>query len=227
LLFDALVRGGLRRVLRVLVAFAVMLVLWLGPLIFAVLVAGIPSVMHDITFQTNRHTQVESLWATPPLLAHLLTGYPLTVNGRARALVILGPGDALGALGTPALVLVTLYVYWRWWRSHGARRDVLLSGVACLVLAAAILSKVLSPQYLLWAMPPLALLPLRPWRHVVAVAAFGAALPLTQWIYPLHYGDLVLLMLPLPIALLALRNLLLVAALLALVSGLWSISRQV
>lgn len=225
---DALVRRDRRRVQRTLLAFAITLALWLSPIILAIRAAGLQPVLHSVSYQTNRHTQVESLWATPALLAHLLTHYPLVVAGRARALVILGPGDALGALGTPAAALIALYVYWRWWRSRvrsASPREALLEATSSLVMVAAILSRVLSPQYLLWAIPLMVLLPLRHRWYAAALVAFGTALPLTQWIYPLHYGDLVRLLLPLPVGVLALRNLCLALALLALLAGLWTSSR--
>ena len=94
------------------------------------------------------------------------------------------------------------------------------------MLSAAILSKVLSPQYLIWVMPPVAVLPLRPRLTTLALAAFYVALPLTQWIYPLHYGELVQLLSPLSIALLATRNLVLVLALATLLRAFWQLSRK-
>lgn len=226
LLLDAWQQGGVRRARSALLAFAVTLMIWLSPVLVALRIAGLQPVLHAIRFQTNRHTQVESIWATPPLLAHLLTGFPLTVSGRARALVIMGPGDALGVLGTPAILIVALAVYWCWWRRRNYRdlhRVFVLGSTATLVLAAAMLNKVLSPQYLLWAMPSLALVPLAPAprRHALALALFGAALPLTQWIYPGHYGELVRLLAPSSVVVLALRNLCLVVALIVLLSGLW------
>src|SRR2546423_15196036 len=94
-------------------------------------------------------------------------------------------------------------------------------GTAALVLSAAILSKVLSPQYLIWVMPAIALLPLRPRLTLVALAAFYAALPLTHWIYPLHYGELVQLLTPLPVALLSTRNSVVVLGLPTLLGAFW------
>jgi hypothetical protein len=102
----------------------------------------------------------------------------------------------------------------------------LLVGAATLVLAAAILSKVLSPQYLIWVMPPIALLPLRSRLTTLALAAFYVALPLTQWIYPLHYGELVQLLAPLPVAVLATRNMVLVLAFATLLRAFWQLSRK-
>jgi hypothetical protein len=49
---------------------------------------------------------------------------------------------------------------------------------------------------------------------------------LTHWIYPLHYGELVQLLTPLPVAVLATRNLLLLLALATLLGAFWQLSRQ-
>jgi hypothetical protein len=102
----------------------------------------------------------------------------------------------------------------------------LLVGTATLVLATAILSKVLSPQYLIWVLPLCAVLPLRPRLILAALAAFYAALPLTQWIYPLHYGELVQLLTPLSVAVLATRDTLLLLTLATLLGAFWQLSRQ-
>ncbi len=106
---------------------------------------------------------------------------------------------------------------------------MLLVGTATLVLASAMSSRVLSPQFLLWAMPPLALLPLPRRgrrRAVLALACFLIALPLTQWVYPLHYGELVRYLAPAAVGVLALRNLLLALALALLLSLLWGGGKQ-
>lgn len=200
-----------RRFWHAIFAGAMTLAILFSPL----LLAGSEGLAHAVQYQTGRHLQVESIWAVPVLLLHLTTRLPLEIAARGRALVILGPGDALGSLGVPALLLAALAVYWLWWRLR-ERRDIhgitLLLATATLTVAAAILSKVLSPQYLIWTLAPLAALPLRR-ATLVALLAFGAALPLTQWIYPLHYGELVQLITPWTVGVLALRNMLLLLAL--------------
>jgi len=231
LLLDYWTRGGARRSRRVGVA-ALTAAGTIALLLSPALAAGPQALAHDLSFQTNRHLQVESIWATPPLLLHLLTHFPLQVVGRNRALVILGPGDAWGGAGTPALALVALATYVAWWRrrrSASGREGMLLVGTATLVLASAMSSRVLSPQFLLWAMPPLALLPLPRRgrrRAVLALACFLIALPLTQWVYPLHYGELVRYLAPAAVGVLALRNLLLALALALLLSLLWGGGKQ-
>lgn len=227
LLYDYWARGQARRVGYALLGYAVTLVLLLSPALYA----GVDNALHSLRFQTNRHLQVESIWATPPLLLHLLTRFPLEVVGRNRALVVLGPGDAWGGAGTPALALVAVATYALWLRLYrrGERMTALLMGTATLTLAAAVLSKVLSPQFLLWVMPPLALLPLpraARWRAILALVLFLCALPLTQWVYPMHYGDLVRYLTPTAVGALALRNLLLVVALALLLGVMWARVRR-
>ena len=252
LIFDAWRNGGVRRLATTLLTFVVALGAFLGPL----LLAGSEGIASTLRFQLDRHLQVESIWATIPLLAHRISGFPLEVVGRERALVVLGPGDAAGQQGTLVLVIVTVIVYAHWglrrrrnargvltqadlalgdgaasrslssWGAtpsvEGVGPDmVLFAGSATLLLAVTLLSKVLSPQYLLWALPGLAVLPLRSWRAIAAAVLFLAALPLTQWIYPLHYGELVRLITPRAVGVLALRNLLLVLAFIALLSVPW------
>jgi hypothetical protein len=73
------------------------------------------------------------------------------------------------------------------------------------VTAVAVLGKVLSPQYLLWIAPFAALVP-------VALVPFIAACLLTRAIFPGRYDALRALH-DGPVALLAVRNLLLLAAL--------------
>ena len=50
---------------------------------------------------------------------------------------------------------------------------------------------------------------------------FYSALPLTQWIFPDHFGDLVVLLAPQAVVVLALRNILLLLAFAALMGSLW------
>ena len=176
---DQWLRGRARRAPVAALAFAGSLAIFLSP----ALLAGPEALGHAVRFQAYRHLQVESIWATPALLLHLANGFALQVAFRSRALVVLGPGDALGYAGTAALALAVLATYWGWWRLRRrpeVRDLALLIGTATLVLSAAMLSKVLSPQYLIWVMPPFALLPLRPRLTMAALAAFYAALPLTH-----------------------------------------------
>ena len=247
LLLDPWLRGRWREGWRALCGFSAALALTLSPLLFG----GPAGIAATLRFQLDRHLQVESIWATVPLLLHRLTGFPLEVLGRERALVVIGPGDAAGRAGTFVLGAVALVIYVRIWRQGrvraraaidaprpspgvhdsspsrtgtgpaGTTSSVVLASTTALLLADTVLSKVLSPQYLLWTLPSIALLPLHSRRAVAVVVVFLVALPLTQWIYPLHYGELVRLITPRAVAVLTLRNLLLAAALILLLAMPW------
>jgi hypothetical protein len=219
--------GQIRRLWIGAIAFVVTFSAWVGPVLWPVLQSGTTVLEQALRLQTDRHLQVESIWATPPLLMHMLNGFPLEVVGRNRALVVLGPGDTWGNAGTPALLVVGIVVYWFWWRARhrpDLRADRILLASAVLIVAASMLSKVLSPQYLIWSMPGLAALPSRPRPAMIGLALFVAALPLTQWIYPLHYGELVSWLTRQTVTILALRNLLLVLVLLCLMFALWRVT---
>ncbi len=221
-------RGELRRLWICGAAFAATFIAWVGPILWPVLQSGAEGLDQALRFQTDRHLQVEAIWATPPLLMHMMSGFPLEVIGRNRALVVLGPGDAWGNAGTPALVVVGLFIYWCWWRARlltEPRTDRILLASAAVIVAASMLTKVLSPQYLIWSMPGLAALPARPRLAAFGSGLFVAALPLTQWIYPLHYGELVSWLTRQTVVLLALRNGLLLLVLLCLLLALWQTTR--
>jgi hypothetical protein len=90
----------------------------------------------------------------------------------------------------------------------GARRLVLAALAAC--TAFALFGKVLSPQFIIWVVPLGALA--FAWRMYALTAAVAAAALLTQLEFPAHYFDVVARE-PLAVALVAARNLALVAVL--------------
>ncbi|GAA1956589.1 glycosyltransferase 87 family protein [Microbacterium aquimaris] len=132
--------------------------------------------------------------------------------------------DLVSILMTPLLVLVVgalvILGAVKAWR--GATFAALFPPLAlALVLALIVVNKVGSPQFLTWVIAPivigLVLDPRRWWRPgALAVLAAG----LTQVVYPLVY-DGVLVAQPLPVALLTLRNVLLV------VLFVWAVVRTV
>jgi hypothetical protein len=134
----------------------------LCPLLLA---AGIVLITGDdfgeaISYHTGRGLQVETLGATPFMLAHLLGGGASTAIGAgAYDLVADGAGAArslcIGLFAGAYLVLVL----------EGWRRRIPPLEIATAILAVTVLlAPVLSPQFLLWLLP-------------VSAAAFGMRTP--------------------------------------------------
>jgi hypothetical protein len=90
-----------------------------------------------------------------------------------------------------------------------APRELVLASLAG-VIAFALLGKVLSPQFVIWALPLGALA--FAWRRHALAAAIGVAAVLTQIEFPAHYFDVVARE-PLAVALVAVRNAALLAVL--------------
>ena len=88
-------------------------------------------------------------------------------------------------------------------------RELVLASLAG-VMAFALFGKVLSPQFMIWALPLGALA--FAWRSHALAALIGAAALLTQIEFPAHYFDVVARE-PLALALVAIRNAALLAAL--------------
>jgi len=97
----------------------------------------------------------------------------------------------------------------------------LTAAVAATLLACVVFGKVVSPQYLAWLVPMVLVVPGT--GGAAAATMMTLSLPITQLVFPLMYRDLVERSAPLPVALLVIRNLLLVGALAA---TLWVLVRE-
>lgn len=180
-----------------------------------------------LTKHTTRGLQVESVAATPVVVAqragadvHIAFykssgSWDLTGTGVAAAL------DATKVLNAAALVVIALLL----WRVR-RRPELWLDLPATALLLLAVTDKVLSPQYELWLLGLLAAAlcrrdsPLVPAAFVVAVTA-----PLTQLIYPVGYHDLVHGRGVVVVVVLAIRNAFLVVATALAVVRLWQAGR--
>jgi hypothetical protein len=98
-------------------------------------------------------------------------------------------------------------------RGRAEAGSVFLAAVAATLVAAVLLGKVLSPQYMVWLLPTVLLVPGR--RGRIAVATLVAALPLTQLVFPVLFESFVDRGADLPVRLLFARNMLLALMLLA------------
>jgi Glycosyltransferase family 87 len=156
---------------------------------FAVLAPdGLRSMFAD---QLDRPLQVESLGAAVLMAAEHLGMRPPTTVASHRALALSGHGAGLAADLSTALEATAVVGIWI---IFARRRNT--DGAATLLAAAAAVAaliafdKVLSPQYLIWLVPFVFLLP--GGQGVFAGAVLFLALGLTQTWFPWHYWSLAL-----------------------------------
>ena len=206
--------GDRRRVRRTSVVLVAAVFLVTTPL--AVLAPD--GVASSLLRQVHRPLQIESVGAFPLLLVGDLNvelGYGswnLTGAG-PTAIGIVSTIAGLGALaGIWALV----------WKRRLVRADAALAYAACVAIVL-VFGKVVSPQFLVWLAPLVAVV--RGRAGLVASLLLGVACVLTQVVYPFHYQELLAGDLP-PALLLAARNALLVAVALVLVLALAHRSRS-
>ncbi len=181
-------------------------------------VAGYGRLVSPISWQAARGLQIESVPATPLMLARTVHPHGIwdVRTSRYKATEIFGAGvDATMVASTALTAVALLALAWLWLR---CRRAPELTTLAWLILTAAavltVTNKTLSPQYILWLGGPVAALfvlaPADPAvrriaRLLIVVSVF------TQLVYPIWYGRVVNVgwaLLPMTL-LLAVRNALL------------------
>ena len=145
----------------------------------------------SISGQFDRPLQIESLGSAVLLAAEHLgmaTHATITSHG-AQALT--GRGTVLAAhLSTAAEILAVLLVWLAYARGRRHSPEALVMAAAATVAALVAFDKVLSPQYLIWLVPFVAL---ASGRAGIAAAGFLLlALGLTQMWFPGNYFDLAL-----------------------------------
>ena len=177
---------------------------------------------------SERGLQVESVPATPVVVAQRAgahVGIDFFPSSGSWDVTGTGAGAALTAsavLTLLALAAVALLA-WRARRAPEAWPDV----VATALLLVTVAGKVLSPQYALWLLALLAAALCRRGSPLLVPAAIVAgAGVLTQFVYPAYYGDLVNGGGAVVVAVLALRNVLLVVATALAVRGVWRVTAR-
>jgi uncharacterized membrane protein len=207
--------AGVREARRGLAAFAATLGVVVLP--FVALSPG--GVRLSITRQTGRALQLETLGSSVLLVAHAVGGYAVHPRFGSGSWNLAGTlPDVLAALQTALQLLAWLLVVWVFARGDRGREQLLV-GTAAAVAVWVLFGKVLSPQYLLWLVPLVALCVGRKPAKLAFPIGLLAAIGLTHAVYPNRYDELIRLD-TLPIVLLATRNALLIVLAAALVARL-------
>lgn len=205
-----LIHVGRRGALRALAWFAAVVVVVAGP--FVALGAG--GVRFAVSRQLGRGLQIETLPSSVLLVAHEAGSYaPTVVFGSGSWNLTGGVTGALVVL-LRVLQLAGLVAVWVLYARGPRTRERFLVAAAGAVAVWIVFGTVLSPQYLVWLLPLVAMLQRR-----LEGLLFLAALGLTQAVYPDRYDALIQLH-ALPVGLLAARNAVLAALVVLLIADL-------
>jgi uncharacterized membrane protein len=203
-------RRGRREALICLgIAVAVVLAVFLP---FLVLAPG--GMAESIGHQLSRPLQIESLGAALFLAAHHLFGIGLEMRSSHGSQNVHATGTAIAAIAASVVQIGVLA--WIWSRRPGTREELVRWSAAGLVAFVA-LGKVLSPQFLIWLVPVVALVAGA--RGLRASTLLASALVLTQLWFPSRYWELARELDGDVVALVLARDLVLVGLLLVLVSS--------
>jgi hypothetical protein len=141
--------------------------------------------------QLGRPLQIESLGSAVLMAAQHLGMRPLSTIDSHRAQALSGRGAGLAADVSAVLEIAAVLAAWivfaRLRRPLGEDALVAAAATVCALVA---FDKVLSPQYLIWLVPFVALV--RGWSGVAAGSLLVVALALTQTWFPEHYWSLAL-----------------------------------
>jgi hypothetical protein len=178
---------GHRRAIADIAIFAGVVLTCFAPFLIAS-PSGVWAAIHG---QASRPPQLESLGAALFLAAHQLIGLHVKLYFTHMSDNIDGhPAQAVAGLMS-VLQLVALCLVWVFYAAGPATRDRLLVAAAAAVCAFIVFDRVLSPQYLIWLAPLVAVLPGR--RGLAAMALLASAMVVTQVWYPEHFVALKLL----------------------------------
>jgi hypothetical protein len=175
--------------------------------VFLPFVVIAPSGVWDsVSGQLSRPLQLESLGAAVLLAAHHVFGAGVTVATSHGSQNLAGTGpDALAAVLTAVQIAFLLWV----WFAYASGRLGLVQAAAAALVGFVAFGKVLSPQFMIWLIAIVPLVPGRRWP--AAVGLLGGALVLTQLWFPFRYWDLADHLAATPSWLVLVRDLVLVA----------------
>lgn len=184
----------------------------------SVAAGGVARLFSPLTYQRDRGLQIESVAATPAMLARLREDGFSVAFTEWHAYEIAGPGvDRALTLADMAalLALVAVVALYAWWFRSRSPVEAAPYLALFVIVAFIVTSKALSPQYLLWLAAPAAVafgcsvdLGRRPplsGRAAVTLLWVVGLLVATNYVYPAHY-DAILAGERFPTTVLAVRN---------------------
>ena len=213
---------------RVLYALAGFLVFAIVP--FLPFLGRFDGLTNVITYHAQRPLQIESVPGTPYLIAGALGKWGIGTGTSFGSQSLAGPGSVLVArLSVWVGLLLVAGVYVLVWRRRSLLRAapeyIPVAALAC-VLAFTVANKVLSPQFLCWTFPLVALVIVgRTTLQRVAGVLTLVAIALTQVEFPRLYWQMVDLE-PGPVAVVVARNAVLVAAAVTAALAVWRLPER-
>ena len=210
---------------RALYALAGFIVFALVP--FVPFLGRFDGLTNIITYHAQRPLQIESVPGTPYLIAGSRGAWGIGTGNSFGSQSLAGPGSELVArLSVWVGLLLVAGVYVLVWRRRALLRAapqyIPLAALAC-VLAFTVCNKVLSPQFLVWTLPLLALVLVGDGRWQRATGALTLlAIALTQVEFPDLYWRMVALESG-PVWVVVVRNLVLVAAAVCAALAMWKL----
>jgi uncharacterized membrane protein len=177
-------RHGRRPALICLAAFAAVVLACFLPF----LVVAPHGVWWAIHGQENRPLQLESVGAAMFLAAHQLFGVHLTYYFTHQSDNLDGHATLTFAGLMSVFQIFALLAVWLLYALGPTTRERLLTSTAAAVCAFIVFDRVLSPQYLIWLAPLVAMINGR--RGLAAAALLACAMVMTQVYYPLQFAPL-------------------------------------
>ncbi|WP_156980175.1 glycosyltransferase 87 family protein [Corynebacterium terpenotabidum] len=160
-------------------------------------VSGVDALTTPLNYQSDRGLQIESLAATPVMLAASFAAVGDTrwsiSYAASKSFEIIGPGAGImttvATVATAAMVLFALgWAVTRLIRDDWSPMQALSFSLTMVALIIAT-NKVFSPQYITWLAPSVAVALLVSRRRIVAVLAVEVLVTalLTTFVYPVYY----------------------------------------
>lgn len=175
---------------KLLFAFGATFLVWA---LVSVLAGGTTRALSPFTWQGERGLHVESTFALWILWARVFVSedaWPAELSSN-NSVDFTGPGVEttllVGTVFTIVFAVMTGLLCWRLYRAPSGRKQV-VNAAAAILLLLLLVNKVFSPQYIIWAIPAVALALARESEPTARVTAMVAATFITGLSYPTLYG---------------------------------------